>query len=355
MVLGGWLIGAVVVGLAAHLLLYRGLSKLSERTAPDSALQRSMLQHSRPPARLLFPLLALYVTLPFVQPNIAPNVLGIAEDVLYLLLVMALAWLLIKLTAVLEEEITRRFDVNVADNLQARKVHTQVKIIRRILIIVIGVVALAAALLPHEGFRALGTGILASAGIVGIIIGLAAQRTIGNLLAGFQIAITQPIRVDDVVIVEDEWGWIEEITLTYVVVRIWDLRRLVLPISYFIETPFENWTRTSADLLGTAFFYVDHTVPVGDVREELQRIVEQSEYWDGNVCRLHVTNVSERTVELRALVSAATAPHAFELRCEVRERMIDYLQKTYPNSLPKVRTRIENTTALGPRAEDINS
>jgi small-conductance mechanosensitive channel len=204
-------------------------------------------------------------------------------------------------------------------------------------IVVVGILALAIILMTFEKVRHLGTSILASAGIAGIIIGLAAQQTIATLLAGIQIAITQPIRLDDVVIVEGEWGRIEEITLTYVVVRIWDLRRLVLPITYFLEKPFQNWTRVSAELLGTVFFYVDYTVPVEAIRQELHRIVEGSKFWDQGLCILTVTNATERTVELRALVSAADSSKAWDLRCEVREKLLDFIQKNYPDGLPKVR------------------
>jgi small-conductance mechanosensitive channel len=171
---------------------------------------------------------------------------------------------------------------------------------------------------------------------------LAAQRTIGTFIAGLQIAFTQPIRVDDVVIVENEWGRIEEITLTYVVVKIWDLRRLIVPITYFIEKPFQNWTRVTADILGTVYIYVDHTVGFDAVREELHRILKESKLWDGKVCVLQVTNTTERTVELRALMSAADASTAWSLRCEVREKLIDFIRGKYPQALPKL--RITNPT-----------
>jgi small-conductance mechanosensitive channel len=193
-------------------------------------------------------------------------------------------------------------------------------------------------LMTFDQVRQLGTTILASAGIIGIVVGMAAQRTIGSFIAGLQIALTQPIRVDDVVIVENEWGRIEEITLTYVVVKIWDLRRLVVPITYFIEKPFQNWTRVTADILGTVYLYVDYTVPVESVREELQRILKASELWDGKVCVLQVTNTSERAVELRALMSAEDASTAWSLRCEVREKLITFVKENYPQALPKLRT-----------------
>jgi small-conductance mechanosensitive channel len=189
--------------------------------------------------------------------------------------------------------------------------------------------------------RSLGASVLASAGVLSIIIGFAAQRTIANLFAGFQLALTQPIRLDDVVIVENEWGRIEEVTLTYVVVRIWDMRRLIVPLSYFIEKPFQNWTRSRSDLLGTVFIHADYTIPVDAVREELKRIVAQSSLWDGQVCVLQVTNATERTVELRALASAPDASKAWDLRCEIREKLIAFVQQNFPESLPRLRAEVE--------------
>jgi small-conductance mechanosensitive channel len=172
-------------------------------------------------------------------------------------------------------------------------------------------------------------------------LGFAAQRSIATLLAGFQIALTQPIRVDDVVIVENEWGRIEEITLTYVVVRIWDLRRLILPITYFIEKPFQNWTRSSAEILGTVFLHVDYSVPVNELRGELTRILHSSSLWDGKVNVLQVTDSKEHTLEIRALASAANASLAWDLRCEIRERLVEFLQRNYPGSLPRIRAVLD--------------
>jgi small-conductance mechanosensitive channel len=189
--------------------------------------------------------------------------------------------------------------------------------------------------------RQFGASILASAGIAGIVVGFAAQRSIATLLAGFQIALTQPIRIDDVVIVEKEWGRIEDITLTYVVVRVWDLRRLVVPITYFIEQPFQNWTRSSADILGTVFLYVDYSVPLEPLRAEFTRILEHSRFWDGKVNVLQVTNAKEQTLEIRALASAADASLAWDLRCEIREKLITFVQQTFPDSLPRLRASLD--------------
>jgi small-conductance mechanosensitive channel len=237
--------------------------------------------------------------------------------------------------------------VDVTDNLHARAIQTQVLVLQRVAIAVIAIFTIASMLMVFESVRQFGASILASAGIAGIIVGLAAQRSIASLLAGFQIALTQPIRLDDVVIVENEWGRIEEITLTYVVVRIWDLRRLVLPISYFIEQPFQNWTRSSADLLATVFLYVDYTMPVAPLRAELTRLLEASTRWDHKVNVLQVTDSKERTLEIRALASASDASLAWDLRCEIREKLVDFLQREYPGCLPKLRGALD-TPALDP-------
>jgi small-conductance mechanosensitive channel len=263
------------------------------------------------------------------------------SNLLMALLIFSVAWTLIRLASVAEDVIADRYDVDVSDNLKARAIHTQFAILRKLSVVAIGVLALGLVLMSFEGFRELGTGILASAGLAGLVVGFAAQKTLGNLLAGIQIAITQPIRTDDVVIVEGEWGRIEEITLTYVVVRIWDLRRLVLPIGYFIEKPFQNWTRVSADILGTVFLYVDYTVPVDAIRAELERIVHGSTDWDGQVCGVQVTDTSPQGIEVRALVSATDASKAWNLRCDVREKLVSFLQREYPGALPKLRGELK--------------
>jgi small-conductance mechanosensitive channel len=260
--------------------------------------------------------------------------------IIALLLIALVAWLLVRMAYILEDYVTSRFDVGVRDNLRARKIHTQFKVLKRIAIVVVGILAFGTMLMTFKRVRQLGTTILASAGVVGIVVGMAAQRTIATFIAGLQIAITQPIRVDDVVIVENEWGRIEEITLTYVVVRIWDLRRLIVPITYFIEKPFQNWTRISADILGTVFIYTDYTVPVDAIREQLQKILNESEHWDKKVCVLQVTNATDRTMELRALMSAADASAAWTLRCEVREKLIEFIKVEYPKALPRLRTEL---------------
>jgi small-conductance mechanosensitive channel len=295
--------------------------------------------------RLLLPMVALILGAPALA--ISPELEAIFRNGVSLLLIGTVAFLLFQLVEAGEALVLRQYRIDHGDNLEARKVYTQVTVLKKVALAVIAVFALASMLMVFESVRQFGTSILASAGIAGIIIGFAAQRSIATLLAGFQIAVTQPIRIDDVVIVEGEWGRIEDITLTYVVVRIWDLRRLVLPISYFIEQPFQNWTRTSADILGTVFLYVDYTVPLQPLREELTRILSASPYWDGKVNVLQVTEAKEQTLELRALASAADASLAWDLRCEVREKLIHFLQTRYHGCLPRVRATLDPVRAEG--------
>jgi len=199
-------------------------------------------------------------------------------------------------------------------------------------------------LVSFDNLKNIGVGLITSVGVLGVVIGFAAQKSFSNLLAGFQIAFTQPIRIDDVVVVEKEWGKVEEITLTYVVVCIWDQRRLILPISYFIDNPFQNWTRTSAEVWGTVFFYVDYKIPILEIKQEFHKILESSELWDKKVGVLQVTDTTEKTMELRGIVSAKDSPQLWDLRCYVREKMIEYIQKHYPDSLPK--TRLEFSEKL---------
>jgi small-conductance mechanosensitive channel len=292
-------------------------------------------------ARHLLPLLALIMAAPALAAM--PELASILRQAASLLLIGVVAYLLFQFVEAASTMVLRQHRLDAADNLQARAVHTQVIVLKRLAMTLIAIFTLASMLMVFESVRQFGASILASAGVAGIILGFAAQRSIAMLLAGFQIALTQPIRVDDVVIVENEWGRIEEITLTYVVVRVWDLRRLVVPITHFIEQPFQNWTRVSADILGTVFLHVDYTVPVDALRAELSRILRASAFWDGNVDVLQVTGATEHTLEVRALASAADASLAWDLRCEIREKLVDFLQRNYPASLPRMRALVEGS------------
>ena len=265
------------------------------------------------------------------------KVSGFISHFIQILLIALFGLVAMKIVFILRDAFLNQYDINIRDNVRARGMHTQMRMISNIIGVGIVLLTVSFILMSFSEVRSIGVSILASAGVVGVVIGFAAQKTLGNLIAGIQIAIAQPIRLDDVVVIENEWGWIEEITLTFVVVRIWDLRRLVVPISYFLEKPFQNWTRTSADLLGTVLIYTDYTVPVKEVRDELTRILESSPKWDKKVNVLQVTNTTEKTVELRALMSAADSPAAWDLRCEVREKLLEFLQQRFPECLPRIR------------------
>ena len=334
----GILVGAILAGLVVQHLILLTIGKIEKRkwTFVDHF---SMTAYLKGPVKLLIPLFFVRFTVPFI--TVPEGFEDFLKDFLSLFLIGIGAWLLARALDLGEALFLSFYKVDVEDNLEARKVHTQVRYIKRVGVVAIIILAVGSMLMLFEKVRQFGVGIMTSAGIAGIVIGLAAQKSIANLLTGVQIAVTQPIRLDDVVIVENEWGWIEEITSTYVVVRLWDLRRLIVPLTYFTEKPFQNWTRTSANIIGSVFIYVDYSTPLEEIRSELHRILKKSELWDRRTWVLQVTNSTEKTMELRALMSAKNAPRAWDLRCEVREKLIVWLQKNYPSSLPRFRVETE--------------
>lgn len=331
-----WLCGAVIFSQMLFSLGYRACRRYFQ--AVESRLGISFVSRFKLPARLILLWVVLLLAYPSLKSSAAPELF--LKELYGVGLVLLLFWVSIEVVYTVRDLILGRYDIRASDNLKARAVHTQVNVLVRITLVIIGVIAFAAMMMMFENIRSLGTSLLASAGVVGIIVGFAAQKSLAALLAGLQVAVTQPIRIDDVVIVDGEWGWIEEITLTYVVIRIWDLRRLIVPVSRFLENSFQNWTWISADLLGSVYLYADYTVPVPMLRQALQEILEGSSNWDGKVCRLHVTNMTEKSVELRALMSARDSSVAWELRCEVREKLLDYLQKNHGDSLPRSRAEV---------------
>lgn len=263
-------------------------------------------------------------------------------------------WLLVRAVAAGEQAILRDHPMEVADNLAARRIQTQTRVLSRVLMGAIILVGASMVLLTFPMVRQIGTALLASAGIIGLVAGIAAKPVFGNLIAGLQIALTQPIRLDDVVIVEGEWGRVEEIGSSYVVVRIWDERRMVVPLTWFIENPFQNWTRRSADLLGTAFLWLDYRAPIAAIRTELERICKGEALWDGRVCVTQVTETTDHTLQVRLLVSARNSGDAFDLRCIVRERMLDFLAREHPQALPRTRAEIldrPDPATRGPRSQ----
>jgi small-conductance mechanosensitive channel len=264
-----------------------------------------------------------------------------------ILLTISFAGILVALVKVGEDYVYHRYDLNKVDNLKERKIRTQLVFMRKFLVGLIVVVTICIILLSFDNLRKLGTGLLTGVGIGGIIVGFAAQRSLGNLLAGFQIAFTQPLRIDDALVVEGEFGRVEEITLTYVVLHLWDQRRLILPINYFIEKPFQNWTRTTAEMMGTVILYLDYSVPLEPLRAEFKRLLNASPLWDKRVSAVQVTGATERDIEVRLLVSAENSGDVFDLRCYIRENIISFVRENYPESLPKTRMELKERKIVG--------
>ena len=327
-----------IVGGQIIRLFFNAFLRLYKKSTQDEVLVESIIRNLRPVLKVLLPLILFSIS--FQTVEMEEGAYFFLSKLELVLLISCFAWLFVQATDVAEDVIYHNFDVKQENNYLARKVRTQVQFIKRLLVVGIIVIAISAILLSFEGVRTIGAGLLTSAGVTGIILGFAAQKSIANLIAGFQIAFTQPIRIDDVVVVEGEWGRIEEITFTYVVIMIWDQRRLVVPINYFIEKPFQNWTRSSADILGTIYLYTDYFVPVEAVRKELRRLCEENEYWDKRVSVLQVTELSDQSVQLRALVSAANSSNAWELRVMLREQLLEFIRRNYPDSLPRTRAEI---------------
>jgi small-conductance mechanosensitive channel len=257
-----------------------------------------------------------------------------------LAIIGAATWLAVRVAGAIGDVVALRFRTDVADNLRARSVLTQTRVLTRTLASLFVVVGASFALLTFPDVRNIGTGLLASAGVVGLIAGIAARPVLGNLFAGLQIAFTQPIRLDDVLIVEGEWGRVEEIGRAFVTIAIWDQRRLIVPLQYFIEKPFQNWTRSSSEILGTVFLWVDYGMPLEPLRAELQRLVRAEPKWDGRVALIQVTDATERAMQLRVLVSAVDSGQAWDLRCMLRERLLDFVRREYPQFLPRARAEL---------------
>jgi small-conductance mechanosensitive channel len=290
--------------------------------------------------RVILPVLVVIFALPIFFPSKYASVFDCVSSIL---IILAVAWVLFQAVDLGQKALLAEYDLKAADNLNARKIYTQSRLISRTLQVVIGICTVASILMLFQAVRQVGASLLASAGIAGIIAGIAAQKTLANLFAGFQIALAQPMRQDDVVIVEGEWGNIEEITLTYVVVKIWDERRLVLPLSYFIEKPFQNWTRATSQLLGSVFVWVDYSFPVEEGRKALKEIIEPHPLWDKRFWNLQVSDADNKTMQLRVLATSADASKSWDFRCYIREQFIAYVQKNHPQSLPRVRAEIDST------------
>ncbi|MEI6651464.1 MAG: mechanosensitive ion channel domain-containing protein [Chlorobiaceae bacterium] len=291
------------------------------------------------PFRLLVSLVGLAILVRYVP--IASDIKELLHHTLLIVAIIGVSWFIMRLFMVLEQFILQHYAAKVGENEAARKIATHVSLARKILNVFFVLLAISGVLMTYDTVRQVGLSILASAGIAGVMLGFAAQKSLTTLIAGIQIAITQPICIGDVVVVESESGWIEEITLTYVVVQLLDQRRMIVPITWFIDRPFQNWTRTSPELLGTVYLHTDYAIPPETLRHELERIVSATPLWDKRVAKIQVTNATEKSVEIRALVSAANSSDIWELRCFVREELIAFLRLNYAGCLPKVTTQMD--------------
>lgn len=335
----GVLIGAAILGLIIYSLIIRLISRWRSKRPVIIHGMPLRLEQWRAPLRALFP--ATFAALALPALYLPSGLLSVIRHFVGLWVIAAIAWFLMRTVTMASELILSRYDITTTESLSGRGLSTQVRMFERVLHVVIAVVAAAMMFMSFNSLREFGVSILASAGIAGLVIGFAAQRSISTLLAGVHIALTQPIRLGDAILTEGEFGHVEEITLSYVVIRLWDERRLIVPISHFIEKPFQNWTRESAALTGAVFLYCDYRIPVQALRDELRRILESTALWNGRVCALQVTDATQETVELRALCSADDAPRTWDLRCYVREKLIEFMKQRFPDSLPQ--TRIELT------------
>lgn len=335
------MLGLIALAIAAALIVHALLWALFKRFISERhPFLHAIVARTQAISRFALVMIAFSLVVP-VAP-FSPRVADIANRFLLAAFIVFVGWLATVAINLAVDRHIGRFKLDVADNLLARKAVTQMRLLKRAIDSVLIILTIAFALMSFDSVRQFGVSLFASAGIAGIAVGFAARPLLENLAAGVQLAITQPIRLGDVLIVEGEYGTVEEITSTYVVLKLWDWRRLVVPLSYFFTKPFQNWTRTSASLIGSVMIYVDYTVPVDQVRRQLEAVVKQSKLWDGQVVNLQVNDARDNVIELRALVSARDSPTVADLRAEVREKLIAYLQQELPWALPTARQRLSS-------------
>lgn len=334
---------AILVGGAVGWLVFRIGRMVLVRISRPFPLAAAVVSNVAAPARYTLMLIPAQFILRAASDEVPA--IAVLRHAAAVLLILAVTWLGLRAVRGIAEGVIARHPLEVADNLLARRVQTQTRVLMRCAMVAIGLVGFAAVLMTFPTVRTVGTSLLASAGVAGLAVGMAARPVLANLIAGIQLAVTQPIRLEDVLIVEGEWGWVEEITGTYVVMRLWDWRRLVIPLQWFIEHPFQNWTRSTASIIGSVFWWVDYGLPLQPVREELERLCKDAPEWDGKVVVLQVTDTSERAMQLRALMSAPDSSKAWDLRCRVREGIIDFIQRAFPDHLPRVRAELSSQEA----------
>jgi small-conductance mechanosensitive channel len=335
--LGSWpgALVVAVIAVAVALGVHRAGARILTRIARPYPLMSVVLRYIDKPALILLIILGIGVMI-FEAPDALP-LIGVLRDVETVALIVALTFLAARTAGAVGEAVVQAHPLDTDDNLDARRIHTQARVLARSVMVVIVIIGFGGALTTFPSVRQIGASLLASAGVAGLVAGIAARPVLGNLIAGLQIALSQPIRLDDVVVIQGEWGRVEEISGTYVSIRIWDQRRLIVPLQWFIENPFTNWTRNSSQIIGTVFFYVDYRMPLAPLREELERILAHAPEWDGRVQVLQVTDATERAMQLRVLVSSFDSALNWDLRCRVREGLVNFVQAAYPNYLPRAR------------------
>ena len=330
-----WTAGLALAAVIAAMVARRVMRSTLFRLARGNPLILCMLRATERAGAAAFPMVALLLVWQGAPPELP--YLDTVRHVTGLLLIGSLTWFTMAVIGGFAQGVIEQHPVLTEDNLSARRIQTQTNVLGRSAQVVVVIAGVALALMTFPGARQVGASLLASAGVLGIVGGLAARPVFSNLIAGLQLALSQPLRLDDVLIVKGEWGRVEQITGTYVVLKIWDERRMIIPLQWFIENPFENWTRTGSEILGTVFLYLDYATPVEPIRAEARRIVEGSPDWDGRVFAVQVTDVTDRTMQLRILVSARNSGKAFDLRCNVREALLAFVAREYPGHLPRVR------------------
>ncbi len=327
---------AIGIGLLTRVIIHFILRNQT-KSAQGFSFWHSIPRRMNRPLTYFLPFLTLYLMLPLIRTS-HESYLDL-HKLADIVLMITFAFLVMGLMNICEDYVYYTYDIKKSDNLRERKIRTQLQFIRRLSTVVIVIVTLCFILMSFDRLRKIGTGLLTGVGVGGIIIGFAAQKSLSSFLAGFQIAFTQPIRIDDVLIVEGEWGKVEEITFTYVVLKLWDLRNLIIPLNYFIEKPFQNWTRTGAGLIGTVYIYLDYSVPVDSLRGELTRLLALTPLWNKETNIIQVTDLTDKTIQVRALVSANNSSEAFDLRCYVREGLLNFVKNNFPDALPALRVK----------------
>jgi small-conductance mechanosensitive channel len=341
-----WFIGLAIVActilaaLFVHSIAIRVTRRMLGHRRPVAIL---FLDRTAGPTRLALGLAAVAFVLPLAPLNDA-----LRQQLSHFLAVAVIAlvgWISIRAVDMAATRYLAQFRLDIDENFLARKHITQVRVFKRVIDTLVIIIAVSTALMTFDSVKQYGVSLFASAGAAGLIVGLAARPLLSNLIAGVQIAITQPIRIEDAVIIENEWGWVEDIASTYVVIRLWDWRRMVVPLSYFIERPFQNWTRDAQSLIGAIALHVDYSADVPRIRKRLEQVARESKLWDGAVVNLQVIDTHPRTIELRALVSARNAPQSWDLRCEIREKLLAFIREEMPEALPRERAVISPSSA----------